>query len=584
MQINKHIRLKKQIDININELKLLINKTDDKKNIVNSIIYDLINHKKSSKQILSKIIQDKIADLKNYSQQWDILNHGDILGYIYESIQPNDFQKKNGQYFTPINIITNLLKEILPERKEIVSYKILDPASGSGQFLIQIYKHLFATYQNLGYDKNKIPKMILTKNLFGNDIDEIANLIAQKNLSMISDIPVEKIKLFNTNFLYKDELNLGGKERLDKNYNLIIGNPPWGSKLTEEEKRYFYKGYHVAKSGINTFSLFIERATDFLSSQGKIAFIIPDSLLNIKAHSNTREFILQNFRINSIDILGDQFKKVFAPAISIIMSHEKDEAKRNGNKIFFSNSLKKENLIKYIPQQSFNDSYQNIFNINYSSKTKDIIQNIRNNDVSYLKEQSKFILGIVTGNNEKHIKNYYSPEHPDIIIKGKDITKYKIKKVESFFKFDPKTLQQTAPQNLYKTENKILYKFIGERLTFALDKKGFYSLNNVNSFIPFINGFNIESLLSILNSSIIQYYYSNTFFTRKVLQNNLKTIPLTRISKSNQKLLKLLTKKIMESEGKEAEKTHQQIDDIIFHEYNIPDNQATQVMQSFSNK
>ena len=89
------------------------------------------------------------------------------------------------------------------------------------------------------------------------------------------------------------------------------------------------------------------------------------------------------------------------------------------------------------------------------------------------------------------------------IITGKDLSQYIIRQHSNYFKFDPENLQQVAPGHLYKTPDKILYKFIGKKLTFAIDRHGHYSLNNVNGIILLDKEQNTESTLSILNSRFL---------------------------------------------------------------------------------
>ena len=81
---------------------------------------------------------------------WDILENGDIAGYIYQLIMPSSEKKKHGQFFTPEDIVAYLVDRALTDRTDLKDLRILDPACGSGQFLLSAFKHLLRSYQAQG--------------------------------------------------------------------------------------------------------------------------------------------------------------------------------------------------------------------------------------------------------------------------------------------------------------------------------------------------------------------------------------------------------------------------------------------------
>ncbi len=227
-----------------------------------------------------------------------------------------------------------------------------------------------------------------------------------------------------------------------------------------------------------------------------------------------------------------------------------------------------------IPQAAFHRTHESIFNIHYTKKCVNLLSLIEEQDCFYLKGNSRFYLGIVTGNNQKHISPVQSPDFPDPILLGKDLEQYRINFSNNYFRYSREDLQQVAPQQLYRAKNKILYKFIGKRLTFAEDREGYYSLNNINGFIPENNPLSTPVLVSLLNSDLMQYYYENSFFTLKVLRGNLEKLPLKIIKKGNQERIEKLAEQLSGLEEESAALTRQNIEDIIFSEYKIKDREA----------
>jgi hypothetical protein len=192
-------------------------------------------------------------------------------------------------------------------------------------------------------------------------------------------------------------------------------------------------------------------------------------------------------------------------------------------------------------------------------------------------------LGIVTGDNGRFVHEGMAEEHPDPIITGSDVSQYHISFSNHYFAYNQQELQQVAPRHLYLSQEKIVYKFIGRHLTFALDRRGYYSLNNVNGFIPdpeYLETINIESLLSILNSDVMQYYYEKNFFTLKVLRGNLEKLPIRSISSESQRKLKTCTEILMSQPDPASDyamRQRENIEDIIFYEYGIKERDAYRI-------
>jgi len=516
---------------------------------------------------------DTISDLKYINDDWNIEEDGDLIGYIYQQLKCSLSKKKTGQFFTPPAIADYITMKAFENIDNPLCSKILDPACGSGQFLMFAFLHLKKLYLKNGFTEEDANEYIIANNIYGFDIDPISIEIAKYNLSSLANIKdISKINIKLQDFLFKDEMNLIS-DNLDKNiYSHVIGNPPWGSKFSPDEKKYFKNNYYSAKSGVNSFTLFLERSQDFISPNGTIAFQIPEAYLNIKAHQNSRHDMLSKFNIDNIALWGDQFKNVYAPSISFIIRNENNHEERNSNITAITKASGGNTTTNtLIPQNYYLNTFQNIFSISYSKLSVSLSEQIHNEDCTYLHNRAAFFLGIVTGNNEGHLKQMYSETHRDPILVGSDLKPYQINHSQHYFSYNPESLQQVAPQKYYLTQNKILYKFIGKRLTFALDRDGLYSLNNINGFIPLMHEINPESLISILNSSLMQYYYENTFFTLKVLRGNLERLPIKRITKSNQLLIKKYHDILSIDKPDDTANYKQKIEDIIFHEYNVSD-------------
>jgi methylase of polypeptide subunit release factors len=520
---------------------------------------------------------EPLNELTFIYKDWDILEDGDFLGYLYQGLSSFASKKQKGQFFTPQPIIEYLIQSALTENADLENISIMDPSCGSGHFLLELYKALLNRYLGLGWHTLDAARNIISKNLFGSDIDTLATEIARHNLLTISGHVSTNIH--TVDYLSSATL-LAGSDIEEHKYDIIIGNPPWGAKLSINQKNYFKETYESAKTGINSFTLFIEKSISLLSKNGTLAFLIPEAYLNIRAHQASRKLVINSCCIKEIRLLGDQFKKVYAPSVAIICTKNSCEQDRTRNIVRIIQPLSNETgTALLIPQNYYKSTFQNIFNIHFSQRAETIITKIHENGSASLLNNAQFFLGIVTGANDHFLSKNKSDNHPDPILIGKDIDKYRISYSGNYFKYSTDSLQQVAPQHVYSTKGKILYKFIGKRLTFAVDNTGYYTLNNVNGFIPQIGNCTPEYLTALLNSPIIQYFYEKNFFTVKVLRNNLEKIPIQILPYYEMKRVSKLSETAsLTTSTAERDTTIEQINDIFFHAYGISEKEAVRMV------
>ena len=445
-------------------------------------IIEFLTGGKSPPPSLSGDALASVNELRVLIDRWDILRDGDIVGYIYLNIQSTSKRKGHGRYFTPRDVVEYLVRQTVDRITVSPDFRVLDPACGSGQFLIALYKALMELHVGGGTRPRQAARRIIGQILYGTDCDPLAVRIARYNLMRISGLMKIKNNIYNIDYIFDDSDTLSRLQ--PEGFTLVIGNPPWGSTLTTEEKRYLRNRYSVARSGINTFTVFIEKSLALLSGRGQVAFLVPEAFLNIKAHSASRTLLLERTKIQDIALWGEKFKGVFAPAVSFVARAEPDGAEKSRNIVrVHAPACGNDDTETLIPQAYYARTPHSIFNVHYSRRAVNLIARIEGQDCFSLRDRAQFFLGIVTGNNLRHIRNSPSPGHPDPIIIGRDLAQYRVAYSGHYFKYDPAELQQVAPRALYLSKNKLLYKFIGRRLVFAMDRLGYYSLNNVNGLL-----------------------------------------------------------------------------------------------------
>lgn len=519
-----------------------------------------------------ELAQGEKQELENILSDYNLQEaKEDILGFVYQSIRPQTDRKEAGQYYTPNKVVDFIIENSGINLETDKNLTILDPACGSGQFLLRAYDKLLEQYGKLGLSKTEAHKNIVEKHLYGMDIDPIACALTKANLYLRNpEVKGLKFNIHQADFLKRD-YNLIDPDPFQKIYkqiDFVIGNPPWGAKLSKEQKKYFERYYEIGKVGLNTFTLFIERALDFLEEGGKLGYLMPEAYLKIKVHQPSRLQLLQNGKIKLLATGGEIFKKVYAPSLILVFEKSKKNQKNNEVMIkenVFNGHVKESKL----PQSLFESTADNIFNVHFSDDTSQILKHIDGLDNKFLKDHTLFILGIVTGNNKKYlVSKPLTKEHKPIIV-GKDLKKYIINFSGNYFVYDKNELQQVAPREYYEVPEKLIYKFIGKNLVFAYDNEQRFSLNNANAIEPKIPGLDIKYILGVLNSKLIQFYYSKMFFTVRVLRGNLERLPIFNASKGQQKIIIDLVNAVEKASDNEYADLVQKIDDEIFSLYKI---------------
>ena len=447
----------------------------------------------------------------------------DILGIIYQSLLKEGKKNAKGSYYTPRNIVEKIVQKSKP------TDTILDPCCGTGSFLLE-----FA---------NKISN---PKNIYGADIDPIACFIAKVNLIIKFKTIHFRPNIFNIDFL-KDNSKLKNIE-----FNIIATNPPWGAKNKKE-----YTNLYPNITSKESYSYFIVKSESILKKNGKCYFILPESILNVSAHQDIRKFILENFAIKEIELLDKAFSGVLTNVVKIELTKEHNE----------NIKITQKNSTKIINQNTYETNIHNNFSILDEIDIK-IIEKIYSKKYDTLKN-SKWGLGIVTGNNSKHINTDPNNEK---IYTGKEIKPYIIEESQKHIKFDRTKFQQVAPEEIYRADEKLIYKFISKRLVFAYDNQKRLVLNSANILIPNVKTHSIKTVLAFLNSRLFQYLYTKIFNELKILRGNLEELPFPELTKTQIKEIESLVDNYLSSNNLDY---INEIDKLIFRIFDLTEEEIS---------
>lgn len=231
----------------------------------------------------------------------------ELLSEIYENFLAEinlELKQQTGTYYTPPSLVELMLNEKLPINNNETEYsvKTLDPACGSGIFLVESFRRLVKRYENKHNKKltdfDKL-KRLLTENIYGIEINSQSIKVAAFSLYLalvdelnpktfwqnknyrlpylINDANDTTLKEQGNNLFCRDAIETNSKiESIE--FDLVVGNPPFGTKKLLPSITNYCKKESFAKEMVLPF---LHKATQF-SKNGDIVLIF-----NTKVLTNT---------------------------------------------------------------------------------------------------------------------------------------------------------------------------------------------------------------------------------------------------------------------------------------------------------
>ena len=178
----------------------------------------------------------------------------------------------------------------------------------------------------------------------------------------------------------------------------------------------------------------------------------------------------------------------------------------------------------------------------------------------YNLKDSVWALGVITGDNKNKVKNRQG-RGLEPIYTGKEIEAYTLKQPSKYIKYERSDFQQVAKDEIYRADEKLVYKFISKNLVFAYDNHKSLFLNSANILIPKIPGMSIKTVLAFLNSELFKFLYKSLFGEIKILKGNLMELPFPEISAETDKKLTELVDEVLNGNKESIKK----IDNVIFN-------------------
>lgn len=305
-----------------------------------------------SVNILGHIFEQSISDLEEIKNK---VNESQNLETLAQSRR-----KKDGIFYTPDYIVRyivdNSLGQYLREHEEkfkaefglkgditdktyekrekqayakyqefLQNVKVVDPACGSGAFLVYVFDYLLAENKRVSdilgnslFSSDEYIKDILRNNVYGVDLNEESVEITKLSLwlktaqkgkkltsldknircgnSLINDPSVADSKAFNWETEFAEIFNRGG-------FDVVIGNPPYVrvQNIGSSEVDYYFKKYKSPSGKLDLSILFFEKGLELLQDKGRLAYVSSSQWLQTDYGKKIRKLLSEGYVSEIID-------------------------------------------------------------------------------------------------------------------------------------------------------------------------------------------------------------------------------------------------------------------------------------------
>lgn len=265
----------------------------------------------------------------------------EFISNVYERFIGKDNQKIKGAYYTPLFLVDYIVEKTVAEHlksRSDSSCKILDPACGSGIFLVESLRRIIDHYvghaskdELVGEKYQNKLKELARENIFGIDSDESAVQVAAFSVYLTlldyqkpADISTFRFpNMLETNLICRDafsEVPFAGME-----FDYIIGNPPWkrgskekdaeGNEIEQEYQKYVKAREHQeGRPMVNNQEIaqaFVVRTFDFMHPKTKCALVLTSKILYNIQSQTFRSYLLDKVQVDSVLELSSVRHEIF---------------------------------------------------------------------------------------------------------------------------------------------------------------------------------------------------------------------------------------------------------------------------------
>ena len=509
-----------------------------------------------------------------------------------------EVRKAGGVYYTPRYIVEYIVEQTVGRLlegkalREVEKLRFVDPACGSGSFLLYVYERVMKHYllwfiahpdQRRKTDcytdaagnvrlTTALKRRILVANIYGVDIDAQAVEVTQLSLylKMLEDenrdtlrtqtelfrgeplLPAldQNIRCFNS--LIASDFSLDPAELVRVNagdwdvqfpaimkaggFDAVVGNPPYVLLQSLDDRAGFeYLGskYRAARYKIDTYQVFVERAVMLLKERGYFGFITPNSFLRNKHALEIRAFLLER---TDIDALRVFYYPVFRGAsvdtcILTAIRTNKPNPKRP-IQVMCSDSENQDRQYS-IGRKAWEEHLQKNFTITEGGAASALLSKIQSNSI-LLGEFATAYFGIQTFDRKKFVSPRKVFKYQRPVVDGQHVHRYGLLAGGEFVDFRKEAIKSGGNPAVYSND-RIVVRQIGRAPIAAWIPAEIYTLNTIyNVFLTRLAPISLKAVLGLMLSQTLQWFWIQQFFDQKetfpkIKKDALLSLPIPKL-------------------------------------------------------
>mgnify|MGYP002625228083 CR=1 FL=1 len=360
-------------------------------------------------------------------------------------------------------------------------------------------------------------------------------------------------------------------------FDIVIGNPPYVSvkSISPEDKAIYSKRFETGKGRFNLFTLFMELFYELSCSKGKFCLIIPEGIYSNIEYRYSRELLIEKCQINRLCTFT---KRVFDASVdtTILLITNRDIKNKT---IIIDTDIKQTS--KVLSQEDLAKIPYYLIPVKLEGQNKVLIERLLlSPEYDRISNNLEIQQGIIyTGQAKADVfanskkDSTYKP-----ILDGRDVVKWRInwdvKEYDKYLSYTNK-LHRPREERLFLAGKKILLPRRATKIIATIDYQQYYALNTAYICLNKNDNCETEFLLGILNSKLVDYFYSMLFMGWQITIPALDVIPVPRCKIDNQLPIIALVKNAIEIKrndpSADTSALESEIDSLVYQLYGLTD-------------
>ena len=369
--------------------------------------------------------------------------------------------------------------------------------------------------------------------LFNDIINNVRRQLHDKNITLPQGLDLSANNIF---FLwhtwFTDVFANGG-------FDIVIGNPPYVNISNIKDDNYrktLKKEFKITRNKCDLYAYFVELSFRILKQNGILSFIIPHTWKATDSFFKLREMIfIENTLMQIVNLDMSIFDAVVLPLISIFK-----KGKSHQDNIVIKDRCF--SAISEIPIREVLESNSYILDTTSDKREKALFRKIENNTIP-LKSILRFSRGIKTSNDKKFISTVNFVKDSYKVYRGRNIKAFKLNWAGEYIWYRPDLMKEKVgclphTQDFFEVSEKLITQRVNSshQLLVAYDDRQQYFLDttNVSNMKSWDKTTPLKLLCGILNSKLINFWYSKKYTLPTISGYELDTIPIKKGRFDNQ--------------------------------------------------